>query len=369
MKKRKILIHLRSFFAVLMLAIAFSGFSQSVISTGPEQPKTVTGTVVDKDNEPLIGVAVRVQGTTLAAATDFDGNFVLNNVPADAVLEVSYVGMQTQFVSLDGRSVINVVLQDDSEMLQEVVVTALGIKRDKKALGYAIQELKSEDIIGSREMNVANALSGKITGLQVIKSNNGPGGSSKIVIRGNSSVTNLNQPLIVVDGVPMDNFAGASNNDYWNPGTDMGNGLSDINPEDIESMTVLKGGSAAALYGSRAGNGVILITTKSGAKTDGLGITFSSSFAAERIFIRPPLQSAFGQGRNGAYDELSGYSWGPAITGQSYNKWDGSTGTMQAYDNYGNYFTKPGINLTENISFSQQIQKVSTTGVSPLEQI
>jgi outer membrane cobalamin receptor len=143
--------------------------------------------------------------------------------------------MVTQTIPVNGRTTIDVVLTSDSELLDEVVVTALGIKRDKKALGYAIQEVKGDDIIAAREVNVANALSGKVSGLQVIRSGNGPGGSSKIVIRGNNSVTNLNQPLIVVDGVPMDNFTGAKNNDYWNPSADMGNGLSDINPEDIES--------------------------------------------------------------------------------------------------------------------------------------
>lgn len=157
---------------------------------------------------------------------------------------------------------MNVTLQDDTQTLGEVVVTALGIKREKKALGYAMQEVKGDALLEARETNLANALTGKVSGVQIIRSSNGPGGSSKIQLRGANSVTGLNQPLIVVDGVPMDNFTGASNNDIDNPTLDMGNGLSDINAEDIESMSVLKGASAAALYGSRAGNGVILITTK-----------------------------------------------------------------------------------------------------------
>lgn len=349
--KRKIIFNLKVMLALL--------FSVGVLSISA-QNITVSGVVTDDEGFEVIGATVVVVGNAShGTVTDIDGNYILNNVPSDASLQFSYVGLKTQVIAVGGRTTINVQLVSDTELLDEVVVTALGIKRDKKALGYAIQEVKSDDIIGAREMNVANALSGKISGLQVIKSNNGPGGSSKIVIRGNSSVTNLNQPLIVVDGVPMENFAGADNNDYWNPGTDMGNGLSDINPEDIETMTVLKGGSAAALYGSRAGNGVILITTKSGAHTEGLGITVSSSVSSESIFLKPKLQSAFGQGEQGVFDVLSRYSWGPAIAGQSYTKWDGTTANMEAYDNYGNYFHKPGLNLTENISMSQQYNKTA----------
>lgn len=339
---------------LLIVLLSFFTFTLSA------QNITVSGTITDDTGFEVIGATVIVVGdASHGTVTDIDGNYTLSNVPSDGSLQISYVGMKTQVVPVNGRTTIDVVLASDTELLDEVVVTALGIRRDRKALGYAIQEVKSDDIVGARELNVANALSGKISGLQVIKSNNGPGGSSKIVIRGNSSVSNLNQPLIVVDGVPMENFAGADNNDFWNPGTDMGNGLSDINPEDIESMTVLKGGSAAALYGSRAGNGVILITTKSGTKNEGIGVTVSSSISAETIFMKPKLQSAFGQGSNAAYDELSGYSWGPAIAGQSYTKWDGTTANMQSYDNLGNYFGKPGLNLTENISFSQQYNNVS----------
>ena len=168
-------------------------------------------------------------------------------------------------------------------------------------------------MVEARETNLANALSGKISGVQVIRSSNGPGGSSKIQLRGANSVTGTNQPLIVVDGVPMDNFTGADNADFYNPSLDMGNGLSDINPEDIESMSVLKGASAAALYGSRAGNGVILITTKKGTKREGLGITISGSVSAETIFMNPKMQKSFGQGDNGAYNTETSNSWGPAM--------------------------------------------------------
>ncbi|MCE1155124.1 MAG: SusC/RagA family TonB-linked outer membrane protein, partial [Bacteroidales bacterium] len=253
---------------------------------------------------------------------------------------------------------VNVTLSTSAVAIDEVVVTALGISREKKTLGYALQEIKGESLLEARETNIANALSGKVTGLQVIRSSNGPAGSSKLVLRGYSSLTGDNQPLIVVDGIPVENFTGASNNDYWNPSTDMGNGLSDINPEDIESMSVLKGASAAALYGSRAGNGVILITTKSGKKREGLGVTLSSSIGFEQILTTPEMQSSFGQGADGIFDNRSSSSWGPQITGQSVTKWDGSASTLQAFNNVQNFF-KTGLNLNNNVSFQQQINNTS----------
>lgn len=221
---------------------------------------TTQGTIVDSKGEPLIGVSILEVGTTNGTITDIDGKFTLR-VASGATLEISYIGYKTQRVTAK-PSMGTLTMADDTEVLDEVVVTALGIKRSEKSLGYAMQEVKGESLVAARETNLANALTGKFAGVQITRSSNGAGGSSKIQLRGANSVTGLNQPLIVVDGVPMDNFTGATNNNYWNPSTDMGNGLSDLNPEDIESMSVLKGASAAALYGSRAGNGVILITTK-----------------------------------------------------------------------------------------------------------
>ena len=203
--KSKNLFPTKGFFTLLLSVFAFSISAQNV---------TVSGTVTDDTGLEVIGATVIVAGdASRGTVTDFDGKYTLNNVPSNGSLQISYVGMVTQTIPVNGRTTIDVVLTSDSELLDEVVVTALGIKRDKKALGYAIQEVKGDDIIAAREVNVANALSGKVSGLQVIRSGNGPGGSSKIVIRGNNSVTNLNQPLIVVDGVPMDNFTGAKNND------------------------------------------------------------------------------------------------------------------------------------------------------------
>ena len=321
-----------------------------------QQSETATGTVVDAMG-PVIGASVVVKGTTNGTITDFDGNFSLSGVKKGAILEISFIGYATKEVVWEGKA-LNVTLEEDTQQLEEVVVTALGIKREKKALGYAVQDVKGDALLEARENNIANALTGKIAGVQITRSSNGPGGSSKIQLRGSNSVTGLNQPLIVVDGIPMDNFTGAANNDYWNPSADMGNGLSDINPEDIESMSVLKGASAAALYGSRAGNGVILITTKKGAESKGLGITVSGTVSAETLFTKPEMQNAFGQGTLGKYDSTKGSSWGEAITGQSYTSWDGKQATMTAYDNLDNYFGT-GVELQENVTLSQMFGKTS----------
>ena len=316
---------------------------------------TVNGTVKDNTGEPVIGAGVIVKGTTQGTSTDIDGNYSITCAPA-AILEFSFIGMETQEVAVGGRRTIDVVLQPDSEFLTESVVTALGITREKKTLGYAIQDVGGATLLDAHEANLANALTGKVAGVEIIRSSNGPGASSRIVLRGNNSLTSLNQPLIVVDGVPMDNFVGASNNDFWNPSADMGSGLQDINPEDVESMTVLKGASAAALYGSRAGNGVILITTKKGRQTPGLGITINSTVAFTTEFTRPAMQSRFGQGSLGVFDNADSQSWGPEITGQSVTKWDGTTAPLQAFDNVKGFFDT-GITDTENITFSQQYGK------------
>jgi len=330
------------FSAALMLA-ATAAFAQNNI--------TVKGVVKDASGLPMIGAAVFVPSTNIGTITDADGNFSLSVKP-NTQLTVSFIGYEDQQVFASEKP-LEIVLKDSST-LEEVVVTALGVTREKKTLGYAIQDVKGEDLLVTRETNITNALTGKIAGVDIIRSSNGPAGSSKVILRGNNSLTGLNQPLIVVDGIPMDNFTGTGNAvDYWNRAADMGNGLQDINPEDVESMTVLKGGSAAALYGSRAGNGVILITTKKGHENPGLGLTISGSIAATTEFTRPQMQSSYGQGTQGNYDNTSYHSWGPLITGQTVTKWDGSQAALQAYDNV-NAFFGTGITNTESVNFSQQ---------------
>lgn len=340
-------------------ALGFSGNLHALSAPGnpatpiSQQDAKVSGIVEDALG-PVTGASVIVKGTTNGTITDIDGRFTLEGLKKGDIIQVSFIGYATQEIPYTGQTTLTVNLTEDTQKLDEVVVTALGMKRDKKALGYAMQELKGDDLLASREPNLANSLSGKVSGLQIVRSSNGVGGSSKIVLRGNSSLTGSNQPLVVVDGTPMDNFTGGVDDVYGNSGTDMGNGLSDINPEDIESMTVLKGASAAALYGSRAGNGVILITTKSGRKNEGLGITVNAGLTAETIFLKPHLQNDFGQGSVGIYDNQSRNSWGPKAEGQTVQDWLGRDVALRTYDNIDAFFDT-GTSFNEGVSFQQNI--------------
>ena len=344
----------------LALENAYATPVETAMTQTQDRKVSFTGTVQDSKGEAIVGATILVKGQAKGKGTltDPKGHFTLSGLKVGSELVISCVGYKTQTVRWTGTP-LSITLEDEMTQLSGVVVTALGIRREKKALGYAMQEVKGDQLMAVREPNITNALSGKVSGIQIIKGSSSPGSSSKIVLRGNSSLSGSNQPLIVVDGVPMDNTTGATNNDFWNPAADMGNGLSDINAEDIESMTVLKGASAAALYGSRAGNGVIQIITKSGRKNNGLGVTISSSVGVERLFMVPRLQSQFGQGTDGAYKNDVSSSWGPRIEGQEYTKWDGTKTTMQAYDNVASYFKSPGIDLTENIAFSQMYDRTS----------
>lgn len=358
---------LKRFKSVSMILLAgtlgFTGNAYADPNTGnpaidiSQQDTKVTG-VVEDEFGPVAGASVVIKGTTNGTMTDMDGHFTLEGVKKGDIIQISFIGFATQDIPYTGQTTLNVKMQEDTQKLDEVVVTALGMKRDKKALGYAMQELKGDELLSSREPNLANSLSGKVSGLQIVRSSNGVGGSSKIVLRGNSSLTGSNQPLIVVDGTPMDNFIGGVDDVWGNSGADMGNGLSDINPEDIESMTVLKGASAAALYGSRAGNGVILITTKSGKKNEGIGITVNAGITTESIFLKPHMQNSFGQGSVGAYDNQSRLSWGPKAEGQMVTDWLGRQVPLQTYDNIDAFF-RTGTSFNEGVSFQQNIKGTS----------
>lgn len=334
----------------LLIVLFAATFLFSMTATA--QNLLIKGVVRDEGGGLLEGAVVFVPGTSIGTQTNEAGEFKLSVAPNTKVV-ISMLGYEQLEIKVANANLTKDFVLKSSESINEVVVTALGVAREKKTLGYAIQEIKNSELLSAHEMNITNALTGKVAGLQIIRSSNGPGSSSKIVLRGNSSLTGLNQPLLVVDGVPMDDFIGAANNDFWNPTADMGNGLQDINPEDVESMTVLKGASAAALYGSRAGNGVILITTKKGQGRPGLGITVSSSVTTTSIFARPKMQMTYGQGTLGKYDVKSGGSWGPEITGQEYLAWDDGKDYMTAYDNVDRFFGT-GLSGTENINFSQR---------------
>lgn len=351
MMKRSSLLFL--LLSVVCVMAAYASGASNIDIQPFAQEKNVKG-IVEDEWGPISGATVVVKGTNNGTATDMNGGFVLENVNEGDVLVISFIGCVTQEIVYDGQAFVRIKLQEDAKALDEVVVTALGIKREMKSLGYSMQELKGNALIESRENNVLNALSGKVAGLQVIRSSNGIGGSTKIVLRGSNSLTGNNQPLVVVDGVPMDNFTGGVDDPFGNNGRDMGSGLADINQEDIASMSVLKGASAAALYGSRAGNGVILVTTKSGGERPGIGITVHSGLSIESPFIKPRLQKAFGQGSDDIYDNQSNLSWGPAITGQTVKDWSGENVTLRAYDNY-NAFFRTGISYNEGVSFQQNI--------------
>jgi TonB-linked SusC/RagA family outer membrane protein len=321
------------------------------VAIASAQEKQVSGTLKSETGAPIAGATYLVKNTKTGGTTDENGRFSVLTKSPKAILVFSSINFKSKEVSVGENSVLNVVLAAADNNLTEVVVTALGIEKSKKSLGYAVQEVKGSSLVEAREVNVVNDLSGKVAGLQVTRSGNGPGGSSKITLRGNNSLTGDNQPLIVVDGIPMENATGrvgiGGTNDFWNPSLDMGNGLSDINPDDIASLTVLKGPAAAALYGSRAGNGVILITTKTGNKQPGLGLTVSSSVGFESVFTFPDMQSSFGQGSNGTPSPTSGLSWGPKIQSPS-----------KAYNNVRDFY-KGGVTSNQNISFQQQFKSTS----------
>ncbi|NQV75320.1 MAG: SusC/RagA family TonB-linked outer membrane protein [Bacteroidetes bacterium] len=332
--------HLRCLSVLLLTLLSISAFAQ----------KTITGTVRDNSG-PVPGVTVTLKGTTKATQTNAEGKFSISANATD-ILVFSMIGSAKQEILVGNQQTINVALVSSDNEMGEVVITALGIKREKKSLGYGVQEVKGETLVSAKEPNLANTLSGKIAGLQVVRSSDGPAGSSKILLRGSNSLTGSNQPLIVVDGVPIDNFTGAADNGYWNRSLDMGNGIADINPDDIETLSVLKGPSAAALYGSRAGNGVILITTKTGRAQDGLGITVSSSYGMSNIFTNPEVQNSFGQGDAGVYNAALTTSWGPKATGQMVTNWDGKQIGLATYNNVDNYMQQ-GANMNNSISFQQ----------------
>ena len=308
-----------------------------------EKRLDVRGKVVDSKGQSLPGVSVRVKGTTTGTSTDLDGNFSLT-VPDNSILVFSFVGFESQEVAANGRTSINIVLKEDSQSLNEVVVTALGISRDKKALAYSLTEVKGDSFTQARENNLGNALSGKVAGVNASSTATGPGGSSRVIIRGNGSLSGDNQPLYVVNGVPINN----SNN--GTPGTsggrDGGDGLISINPDDIESLSVLKGGPAAALYGSRAANGVILITTKSGRSQKGLGVEYNSAYTMENALTIPDWQYEYGSGSRGlkpvskSQAVVNGRtSWGAKLDGSMVVNPDGIDRPYSAQkDNNSNFY-------------------------------
>src|SRR5688572_6858234 len=261
--------------------------------------QTVTGKVTSTtDGAGLPGVSVLLKGTTVGTSTDAEGNFTLSNAEvSNGTLVFSFIGYETREIAVQNQTSINVSLAEDITTLNEVVVTALNIQKEKKALTSGVAVVNGDDLIQARTNNVMNNMVGRVAGLNVTSTATGAAGSSRVVIRGNTSISDNNQPLYVVDGIPIDNQVRQSAGEWG--GRDAGDGIQMLNPDEIESITVLKGGSAAALYGFRASNGVILVTTKQGAKRKGVGIEFNSNLVFEQPLQLADWQTKYGHGSQG----------------------------------------------------------------------
>lgn len=324
----------------------------------------LSGTINDENGQPLPGASVLLKGTTRGTNTNADGQFSLN-VNGAGTLILSTVGYTSKEIPFTAsQTTITTDLDADVRSLGEVVVTALGISKEEKTLSYATQQIETKTFAKAKELNVANSLIGRVAGLDVARSASGPGSSSRIVLRGDRSISGNNQALIVVDGVPMDNSNFSPGN--ANGGRDGGDGLSSVNPDDIEAMNILRGAAATALYGSRASNGAILITTKTGTSRRGIGISVNSSFMAEQPMFLRKLQNEYGQGSAGQYSPRSEFSWGPKITGQPVQLWgpdpasQGQTYNMTPQPNNYEDFYSTGSQISNSIAFTGGNNKTQT---------
>lgn len=402
---------LRCLTCTLLLASTGAMALPALPSTGGHSVRhaavDLRGRITDEKGQPVSGASVVVKGTSRGTTTDANGAFSLTAKEGE-VLVVTAVGFTAQELTVGRSASLSITLQASGQQLSEVVVTALGVRRTNRSVGYSISELKSSDLSAGRESNLANELSGKVAGVMVSRSASGAGGSSKVVIRGLNSLQGNSQPLYVVDGVPLNN----NNLDpaiKWG-GTDYGDGISNIDPNDVESISVLKGPNAAALYGQQGANGVILITTKSGKGRKGLGIRVSSDYAIGTAVVTPDFQDVYGQGLNGKFthfrnsadgkiygydaaiaagypglpktsagrDRLTRGSWGPAMTGQDYEDQWGTKGKyLPQPDTYGKFFDNEtqlnnSINLdggTDNVNYYFSYSNFSSKGFLPTNKI
>ncbi|GAB3645748.1 SusC/RagA family TonB-linked outer membrane protein [Echinicola sediminis] len=323
------------------------------------QTKTIKGTVTDASNsEPIPGVNVFIKGTTTGTSTDLDGQYTLSNIPQEATLVYSFIGYSSQEVSVAGKSVIDIALAQDGEELGEVVVTALGISKEKERLGYSVTEVGSESLNKARETNVANSLAGRVAGLVVKGTNSGPGGTSKITLRGLPSISGTGSPLYVINGIPMDNSQRGSAGQWG--GSDNGDGIGNLSPDDIESMTVLKGQAASALYGTRASNGVIMITTKKGKKGGDWSLNYTMNYMAEKAVDFTDFQNVYGQGTGGQKPTTASdarttgrLAWGARMDGSQVVGYDGNQYPYSpASEGYIDFY-RTGSNFTNTVAVSK----------------
>ncbi|MDX2413696.1 MAG: SusC/RagA family TonB-linked outer membrane protein [Bacteroidales bacterium] len=360
------------------------------------QGVSVSGTITDEQGLPLPGVNIIEEGTNNGVTTNIDGKYSIEVSGQDAVLKFSFIGFTPQEENVGSRRVIDIVLMEGLA-IDEVVVTALGITRESKALGYAVSKVEGSVLAETGQTNVISALAGRVAGVQITGSSSGVDGTNRIVIRGETSLSNDNQPLIVVDGIPIqaNQQLDANTIPDYSGVHDWGSPIADINPSDIENLTVLKGASATALYGSRAANGVILITTKTARQGQkGFGVSFNTSLTIQNPLIKESAwQKEYGQGFEGMYEYVDGegngtneqtyYQWGPKFEGQMINQWDAATGEAvskpwEYHDNWNNFFdtgiltnntlalSYAGESSSSRVSISYQKEKgiVPTTGLN-----
>lgn len=290
----------------------------------------------DTKGEPLIGVNVKVKGTTTGAITDFDGNFQIQ-AKKGAVLEISYIGYASQEVKVTDNKSLSIVMTEDAKVLNEVVVTALGIKRETKSLTYNVQQIGGDEVAKAKDMNVMSSLAGKVAGVNINASSSGIGGGARVVMRGTKSISGNNNALYVVDGVPLANISGEQPDDQYTGAGQSGDGLANFNADDIESISVLSGSAAAALYGSAAANGVVLITTKKGA-VDKTRLTYSNNSTFYSPFRLPEFQNTYGS-ETGEW-----YSWASKLS---------SPTDYEVKD-----FFQTGYNVANTVSLTTGTQKI-----------
>lgn len=321
--------------------------SSKDISNAKQEKRTIKGNVRDENKEPLIGVSVQIKGTNTGTITDIDGNFALTaNFSLKDVFVISYIGYKRQEVTVRGENTLTITLRDEAQAIDEVVVTALGIKRATKALSYNVQQVSEDELLKNKDANFINALSGKVAGVTINASSSGVGGASKVVMRGSKAISQSSNALYVIDGVPMFNLGSQGGQEFDSKGTT--EAIADINPEDIESMSVLTGAAAAALYGSHAANGAIVITTKKG-KEGRLNLTVSQNTDFLRPFRMPIFQNSYGTGDLQNSTSSVEKSWGRKLNSSNRMGYDPA-----------NDFLQTGIVTTETIALSTGTEKNQT---------
>lgn len=347
--------------------LKYSISNEGLIVISRKKDIKITGMVKSNSGETLPGATVRIKGSGAGVSTDINGRFSIV-VPPGATLVISYAGFLTKEVEVGDRLNLEIILLEDTKLLSEVVVTALGIKKERRALGYSVSQVQGESLTQARENNIANSLVGKVAGLDISSTSGGAGAATSVLIRGVSSLSQTNQPLYVINGIPMENNPVGLNNfnpngnkgSQWDNAPDLGDAVGNLNPDDIESISVLKGAAASALYGSRAKAGVILITTKSG---KGNSIDFNSNYVAEQVMDRTDWQHTYGQGANGtkstdqaAAAQVGGSSWGAKLDGSNVVQFDGVSRPYSAQRNNIENFYRTGGTWSNTLALNKTFE-------------